>query len=1223
VGQVTLYLHRSERADALADALASTLRSPLRDPLRSEVVAVPTRGVECWLAQHLSGALGAGGGGDGVCANLSFPFPARLVEAALVSQDEQQRAAWRPERLVWPLLDVVEDALDEPWLASRGAELVGDTRLGALRRIAELFDRYGTHRPEMVTAWSRGDDVDGSGQPLAPADKWQYLLWTRLRARLGVPSPVECLEVSRRRLLEDPSAVDLPERVSVFGVTRLPVSHVRVLDALADSRDVHLYLLHPSPQLWEAIAASTSRLLPSGAAPPGGPAAAAGVPLRRDDDTFELVVNPLLASCGRDAQEMQLVLGAHAAGAVDQHHCAPPPTRNLLGWLQAAIRENRRPDAEREQVAQGAHVEPTGPGPGAAAGPTGPSDGLAHRVIAADDHSISVHACHGKSRQAEVARDAILHALAEDPTLEPRDVVVMCPDIETFAPLVQAAFSSGSPCGPDPAAALGGVHGGDRPLRASQATTGPHDLRVRLADRSLRQTNPVLDVAASLLDLADSRVGASSVLDLAARPPVRARFGFDDDALDRMATWVASAGVRWGLDAEHRQRFDLATPDNTWTAGLDRILLGVALSEDTLPLVGNVLPLDDVGSGEIELAGRVAELLERLSATLAELAGPHPLTRWVDVLAAGVDALCATGDIDSWQVGELTGLLAGLVESAVGGDPGRTLTLAELRSLLAEQLLGRPARANFRTGDLTVCSLVPLRSVPHRVVCLLGIDDDAFPRRFDPRHDDLVQRAPRVGDRDPRHEDRQLWLDALLSATERLVITYQGRDPRTNATCPPAVPLGELLDTVDALARSGRKGPDGEEVPARERVLTFHPLQPFDPRNFTDGGCGLAGPWSFDETNRRGAVALTSPRQTGDGRFLRPLPPRPPGVVELSELLTFVRSPVAAFLRSRLEITRPPASGEVDDSVPVELDALALYGIGQRLLDARRRGHGWAALRSAERARQTLPPGPLGDALLAEVERNVDALLAATGELLPPGEGGPAPDRPGRDLPVAAELGDGWSLEGVVAGLRGATLVEVRYATLKAGDLLDAWVRLLALAVTHPGTAWDALVVGRPSGNGRGGEADGGGDGVEAVRISAPPPDRVPPGDGHAILQSVVGMFATGMCAPLPLPPRTARAWATARRGGEDPVPAAKREWEGKRIPGGSHGERDDWANSLIWGADAGLDQLLEERPEEAEGGTGWAADEDSRLGRLARRLWDPLLDHSGLMRSRSGRLVR
>ena len=331
-----------------------------------------------------------------------------------------------------------------------------------------------------------------------------------------------------------------------------------MLRALGAGREVHLFVLHPSPTLWEAIAAD------------GEP-----VVRRAEDHTAELPRNRLLASWGNDARELQLVVAG--AGTADHHHPVEHATGTLLARIQADVRADRAPAGDLE--------------------------------LAAGDRSVQVHACHGRARQVEALRDAILHRLAEDPTLEPRDVIVMCPDIETFAPLIHATFGAGEVS--------------EEEDEALPAELRPPDLRVRLADRSLRQTNPVLGAVAALLDLADARLTASQVLDLADREPVRRRFRLDDDDVGRLEDWIAESGIRWGLDAAHRAPFRLADlPAGTWRRGLDRLLLGVTMTEDGDRLVGDVLPLDDVDSGAIDLAGRFAELVDRLGDGARAAAGP-------------------------------------------------------------------------------------------------------------------------------------------------------------------------------------------------------------------------------------------------------------------------------------------------------------------------------------------------------------------------------------------------------------------------------------------------------------------------------------------------------------------------------------------------------------------------------------------------------------------------
>ena len=349
---------------------------------------------------------------------------------------------------------------------------------------------------------------------------------------------------------------------------------------------------------------------------PGGPV------IRSDDVSHERAAHPLLASLGRDVRELQRTLQT-VVDVVEPAITPPPSASNLLGWLQHDIASNTTPDAD-------------------------------HRSLDAADRSVQVHACHGPSRQVEVLREALLGLLADDPTLEPRDILVMCPDIEAYAPLVEAAFGLGSV-----ATATG-----------ESTTWHPgHRLQVRLADRALTQTNPLLAVASVLLDLADGRAEASRVLDLVAVEPVRRRFGLSDDDLDTITTWVEQAGIRWAYDAEHRSPFGLQQyVQNTWRFGLDRVLAGVAVSDDAERWIGTTLPLDDVGSTSIDLAGRLAELIDRLRHVTDRLSGTHPVDHWLDTLRDGIASLTDVPWGEEWQVGQVQRELAGLAAAAATAE---------------------------------------------------------------------------------------------------------------------------------------------------------------------------------------------------------------------------------------------------------------------------------------------------------------------------------------------------------------------------------------------------------------------------------------------------------------------------------------------------------------------------------------------------------------------------
>lgn len=1087
-----LHVHRSHRADDLAAALGDVFADVPAEPFTPEVVAVPTRGVERWLTQTLSLRLGARPGrADGVVANIRFPSPRELVEdaVAVACGVEPESDPWLRGRIVWPLLEIVDAGLEEDWLALLARHLVAvapegeagpKPRLAAVRHIAALFDRYALHRPEMVRAWARGDDVDGAGVALGDDVAWQAALWRALRERVGTASPPERFPDALARVREEPGLLDLPARLAAFNLTRLPAAHVELFSALAEARDVHLFVLHPSPALWSRVA----------------DAGALSSRLRADDVTADLPRNRLLASWGRDVRELQLVLGDAAEERVAGR--PEPQDDSLLHRLQSGVLEDRAPDD----------------------GPV--------------DDSVEIHACHGRARQVEVLRDAILHALAEDETLEPRDVVVMCPDIETFAPLIRATFGATDTAAP-------GV---------------PPDLHVRLADRSLRQTNPILGTVARLLELADGRMTASEVLDLADRPPVRRRFQFSDDDLSRLEGWVRDAEIRWGLDAQHRAPFKLDKVEaNTWAAGVDRLLLGIAMTEDPAHLVGGVLPVDDVGSGDIELAGKLAEFVARLRGIAERFARRHPLHAWASEIELAADLLCDTTERDAWQRAELGRVLARAIEGA-GDQP---LALAEVRGLLAERLAGRPTTANFRTGHLTFCTLHPMRSVPHRVIALLGLDDGAFPRAAPRDGDDLILRTPLIGDHDGRTEDRQLLLDALMAAQDKLIITYTGNDERTNAELPPAVPVGELLDVI------------GEDVVRR------HPLQPFDPRNFH-----ADAPLSFDGIALEGARALEGPRVAPPTFLDEPLPPVRDEVVELDDLVRFLQHPAKELLRRRLDVRYREIEEDLDDDLPVELDGLAKWKVGDRLVDAVLSGCSMDDAIAAERARGALPPGEIAGATIQEVRGTAQRIVdAANANLSARSERGA--------VDVRLTLPGGRTLTGTVNGVAGDRLEVVTYSRVAAKHRLAAWARLLALAAAHPDREFTAVTLGRgPRGK------------VLLATLRAPE-------DPLVQLERLVALMDAGLTEPLPFAPKTSEAYASAvRRGAKNIAQVTEKAWTGTwDFPGEGH----DLEHQRVFGSILTVPELTAFAPRPEESGDGWDERATSRFGRLALRVWVPLLD--------------
>ena len=498
-----------------------------------------------------------------------------------------------------------------------------------------------------------------------------------------------------------------------------------------------------------------------------------------------------------------------------------------------------------------------------------------------------------------------------------------------------------------------------------------------------------------------------------------------------------------------------------------------------------------------------------------------------------------------------------------------------MRALLSDRLVGRPTRANFRTGTLTVCTMVPMRSVPHRVICLLGLDDGVFPRVSSVDGDDVLARNPMTGERDARSEDRQLMLDAVLAAGETLVVTYTGANEYSGQARPPAVPLGELLDALDDTATAGAAG-------VAAAVTSTHPLQPFDARNVTPGALIPERPFTFDRTALEGARAAAGTRSPVPAFLPRPLAPAPRDDVSLEDLATFLRDPVRYFLRERLDLAVPREEEALADAIPVELDKLEEWSVADRVMADLLAGLEPREACEREWRRGALPPGLLGWKRLTALCDAARPLAAAALHLRA---------SPAAAIDVEVDLGDGRRLRGTVPEVYGDRLVPVSYSRLGAKHRLQSWVHVLALAAAQPDGEWSAHTIGRPESS--------------RSRLDVATSVLTPDAEAIRALIGLVELRDLGLVEPLPMPLKASLAYARARLDRKPEGLALKKAlwaWQSSRYPG----EDAEPAHVRVWGADAPLPG------QDPAGADVRQPPETTRFGSLAARLWVPLLRHEG-----------
>lgn len=1087
-----LWVHRSNRLEELVEVLLEYLSVDRPHPLQKQPIVVQGAGMDRYLLQRLALHFG-------IWANASFPFPRRFFE------DQFARAGIPPpdpfdpyqvESLTWSIAQLLPDLLLRPEFAPLA------TYATSLAQARGHDPHHGLTRDDVALAYHlaqlfdryvvyRPDELHAWDRTASPAD-WQAQLWRELVRHVGAPH----FAARAKRWVEalEQTPLPVPPRVYLFGLFHLPPLYLELLGRLAQRSEVHLFLLNPSPEYWAWI--RTRRTV-----------------LRQERERFgsvqqleqawqEALGNPLLASLGRVGGELQAVLEGTVDYAESDHY-QPPEEDSLLHVLQADIFALRRR----------APGQPEAP----------------PLLLREDDDSVRIHDCHSPMREVEVLHDALRDALERDPTLEPEDCLVLCTDLATYAPLVHAVF--GNPA------------------------LGERGIPYQIADLTVRDTEELVDAFFAALDLLRSRAQSSELLAFLARPPVRKQFDISLDQLDRLRHWIEETHVHWGFDADHRAREGLpALAEHTWQFGLDRLLLGAAMPADEDGMLYGVRPYGDVEGEGAELAGSLAEFCRRLHALHIEANGFKTVEEWVSFLDRVRTELFSADDRFANQHRALREALRQLRERARQARFSRTVELEAVTDRLAA-LLEEPGRPyGFLAGGVNVCALRSTRCIPARVVALLGMSEQAYPHKEPPLPMNRMVQAPRPGDPNPREEDRYTFLLALLSARDRLLITYSGQDIRNNAARPPATVVSELLDTIDESFVCSQPG----RLP-REEVVVHHRLHAFSPQYFLDPPGPL---FSFSDKLCQAAARMLGPRRSPPRWFSGEIPPWPERTIELDRLLSFFKHPQREFLRTRFGIRASEDELPDLDEEPLELEGLRAWKLGTFLIDCRLRGMPAADTRAYARATGLLPPGRLGDfafdLVAAEAEpivariqqyttasRREPMMLRLRFDSLPLGNPASAPAMP-NDAP------QGYELAGQLRHLWPERQVLYTYSRLERGEELRAWLLHLTLLATNDlSLPRETVLIGRSQQ-----DKD---RPVVAVRFG-------PVANAEELLASFLAWFLLGLRAPLPFVPEASRAYAEAIRKRKSPEDAT-RSAELQIAPWNpSSGERRDPAFLFLYG---------------------------------------------------------
>jgi len=997
-----LILH-GNRLELLRDVLLQWLAQHPLAPLEEEIVLVPSNGTAEWIKMSLATQ-------TGICAATRVELPGRFVwrlyRQVLGATQVPSQSALDKTVLTWRLMRLLPGLLPQAGYEPLAGYLQGqDSRrtLQLARKLADLYDQYQIYRDDWLDAWAEGCDVliDARGAATAlPADqRWQAQLW---RAILDELDPSERAgtrtQVQRRvlRALEQAPAgsFTLPRRVVLFGASHLPRDVLDTLAALARHAQILLALPNPCRYHW-ADSIDGRELLR--AAPPRQPARGGTDLAAVSLEAMHAHAHPLLAAWGRQGRDLMRQLDALDARAAQQHDTEFPreglfddaPGDTLLQQVQAAIRD-LLPLSEHPL-----------------------------RTIPATDRSLVFHIAHSAQREVEVLHDQLLDLLAQrqgSAALQPRDIVVMVPDIEPFAPAIRAVFGQYPP---------------------DDARHIPYDI----ADLPARAVDPLLAALDGLLRLPEQRLTASDLVDLLDVPAIARRFGLQPQDLPRLTQWIDAAGVRWGLDAAHRAQLGLAAcgEQNSWRFGLRRMLLGYTGAAEAG--FADIVPYDDIGGLDAALLGPLADLVDVLHAWRQRASEQATPQQWAQSARDLLDAISQPQDGDERLTRiRLDDALSTWIDDCAAAGFDAAVPLDVFREGWLGALDAAAGGGRFLAGGVTFCTLMPLRSIPFDVVCLLGMNEGDYPRRAAHSDFDLL-RTPgqyRPGDRARRDDDRYLMLEALLSARRVFYVSWAGRNPRDNTAQPPSVLVAQLRDYLDA----GWHGDGGDGSVLTPRT-TVHPLQPFSRRYF-EGDPAL---FTYAREWRAVHAPVAAPQPSLAPAALPAMP------LTLQQLVRFLRNPVQTFFRVRLDVVFDELHVLDDDEV-FGLDGLSRHAVLQTLIDETRglpAGdiHGQVAQRLRRLQRSgVLPMRALGERTMQELQQDAVPVLLCWQELqraYPQAVDNVAVTLTHQEVQLDDWLG-GLRSDGrqtVWVRMTASRLLE-RKGKLRADKLVDAWVRQLA-----------------------------------------------------------------------------------------------------------------------------------------------------------------------------------
>ncbi len=1045
----------SNRLENLVEQLALELRAPLSSPLDKDLIIVQSQGMARWVSMELARI-------NRICANCFFPFPNAFLNhlCKKLLPGVSESPMFDAHALAFRIMTILPGCLHKPEYSTLRSYLLDDQegiKLFQLSsRIADLFDQYLVFRPGMVLGWEQGETPADSNQ------HWQADLW------LEINTPMESMHRARLRevLLErlsrdDVDVLSLPKRVSAFGISHLPLFHLQILAAVSRHVQVDLFLMNPCREYWGEIVTNKDIRR-----------------IRHHYETREIEPQDLHLDKGNRILATMGSLGRDFNSMISELNCEQmemfesPHRRTMLSTIQADILDLVEPAAPF-----GLHTENRDDS--TEAGPKAP-----HRF--SGDSSIVIHACHSPMREIEVLYDSILAMLDEDPALMPRDILVMIPDIETYAPFIYAVFD----------------------------TIAQDKMRIpfSVADRSIIKESRVIEGFMAILELTESRMEAGRVLYLLEYPVIREKFGLTEADLFRLEGWVKDVNIRWGRDADFRSRLGLpGMNENTWEAGIQRLLLGLTMTGKDQNLFSGILPYDNVEGEDSLLLGRFLDFLACLFQVCTSLEQAKTISQWAAAFITILNQMFSSGDLFERDLQTLRKIIDQMVENARVSEFENRLDIEVVKTCLRNSIEGNVFGSGFISGGVTFCAMLPMRSIPFKMICLVGLSTDVFPRDVRKLSFDLMAGHPMKGDRSRRDDDKYLFLEALISAREALYISYIGQSVQDNTRIVPSVLVSELMDYIHDRF--------GIEPGA---LVKHHPLQAFSPAYFQEESPFFSySRENFEAATRQNkaephqkivAGSLDSP--SDEWRQL-----------DVETLGLFFKNPARFLLQKRLGIIFEELAVLPDDRENFRLEGLDKYLVEQELLHHQAQGIDLNDLKSAVHARGILPHAEIGsyefNRMSLDIKTYGDFLDGYIQKRTPESQ-------------VFKLIIDDFTLTGSLPGIYGDNCLYFRYTRFNPGDLIRLWIYHLVRCCLTDVSPGKSFYMAR-----------------DAIFEFGPVSDSL------MILKSLLSIFWEGLAEPIHFFPASSYAYA------EQVIRYSKKREAGLK----SAGSR--WVNERSWSESA------------------------------------------------------